>query len=691
MPVVDGQLPRSLRRLIAVVAIAVIATALAWALATVPISRDALAAVDWAAYDAAYKSRAPQSRDAVPVTLVEVDAQSLAEFRANKVGWPWPRGASGWADVIRYLERHGARAVVFDLLFNDPSALGADDDEEFAQAIDQAKVPLVFASTRGDGEIPAVYGSKPETQFAPPVKKRPTLGKVEILGEQSTKVYRLYEQWRVDGPWTLADAAIVASGMKSLRPRDAFALRYHGPHIWPDGKTTTYRSVRASAVVADAIGQLDLASPEPPDDLFRGRIVILGATAAGLHDLKSTPVQAQYPGSSVHATAIDNLLNGDEVRLLPRWLVVIVALASALLVAMATVAGRSWWVKLATAALVLAAIAILSTQLMLSPQMRWLAPTVPVLAIIGASVGGLVWSYRIEDARARMLLRAVTRCVSPAVADALSADPRALTLGGQRREMTAMFSDMQGFTDLTDVLREKIEPLLNFYLGEISSQALSHNGTIDKFVGDAMMVFWNAPLRQADHALYACRAALAIVKREREIASDLIELGAKRPWTRIGIHTGPMIVGFFGSSERLSYTAVGDAVNLASRLETANKFYGTQILVSDDTAEIVKGEMLLRPVDRLRVYGRHESNELFELIGERASTSDKDRMLCALTRRAVDAYRRREFSESRRLWVEILELLPDDGLARLYLARLDAFDAEPPPPDWDGTYIAESK
>jgi adenylate cyclase len=250
---------------------------------------------------------------------------------------------------------------------------------------------------------------------------------------------------------------------------------------------------------------------------------------------------------------------------------------------------------------------------------------------------------------------------------------------------------MQGFTDLTERLQERIEPVLNHYLAEMSRQAFERNGTIDKYIGDAMMVFWNAPLSQQDHAHIACETALALVDHEARIKPALATLGCDKCFTRIGIHTGPVIVGFFGSKERLTYTAVGDSVNLAARLEPSNKIYGTQILVSRDTMQAAGESMLFRPVDRLRVYGRKEPVGVYELVCERSRATPDQLWLAEQSEAAGRAYLSRDWDGCLRIVEKILARFPDDGPAKMWRSRIEAYRTSPPPVEWDGVWEQTSK
>ena len=667
-----------LRRIVAVLAIGFASAGTALLLGMIPGVSRAMQLADHVLYDTFYRARPAHPQESAPVVILGIDDRSLEEVdRQLGFGWPWPRPS--WAVIARYLQDAGARAMVLDVLLSERSANGTADDDEFAASIDQvAQLPLVFARVaRPDGQ----WG-----RFKPQIQRPVEFGGVDVSTE---RVYRDFHPTRHGRP-TLALAAVRAAGLSpKLAPDQPFLLHYYGPHRDAGGRPTfpTYMASRPIlAQAGEVAGDLGI---EPAH--FRDKIVVVGSMAEGLQDIKAAPHDPRFPGCEVQATAILNLIRGDAVRPVPPIFLIFTAAGAATLASLGAIAPRQTWIKLLAAAVVISAVILVAQQLFLGQPIRWLAPAGPLLASVLALVGGMAWSHFVEDRRARVLFKALEQCLSHDVAVELERDPRRLAVGGRQLEMTVMFTDLAGFTALTEELKEKIGPTLNYYLGEMTEQIHKVNGTLDKYIGDAIMTFWNAPLDQPEHARHACDAALAIQRREREIAPRMAELGAPDTLTRIGINSGQMFVGFTGSARKLNYTVIGDAVNLAARLEPANKLYGTQILVSEATAERCREWFLFRRVDLLQVKGKSEPIGVHELLGDAEAGAGPLGALCRRFEQAFELYRARKWDSAEALLLELAAQFPDDGPTKTLLGRVRAYRQSPPPPDWDGVFVATTK
>lgn len=665
------------RKIAAALLIAVCSAAVGVGARYVPGISVACSKLDFLLYDSFYHLRPIENQTNGPVIIVAVDDKSEEQMSQVGVGkttysWPWPREL--WGIMIAYCNKCGARAVAMDLIFTDPSAYNdsSGDDGVFAKAVDQSRIPVIIGSE-------FLSNGKPK-RFAPPIKN-PRLGAVNVGNDL---VYRAYKPV-VNGAQSLASRTVAQVGGKPFN--EPFLLHYYGPYLDSKGHRT-FQYISALNVLAAAVGQKS-TGVDPSE--FRDKVVVFGTVTAGTYDLKASPLSAEYPGAEVQATAIANMLNGQKaVELSTTWLI-----AASFLVALAAALGgmfpRKVAIKSVFAALVLAVLVTIAAWLFVGHQIRWLPLASPLLAFVLATISAFAWSYLAEGRQRQFVLKALSQYISPAVASEIDRDPSALKLGGQRREMTVMFTDIQGFTDLSERLDEHtLTSLLNYYLDEMSSLVLANDGTLDKYIGDAIMSFWNAPVLQPDHALLACRAALEMERREREIQPRLNEMGASGLLTRIGINTGPMVFGNMGSTQKFNYSVLGDAVNLASRLEGANKLYGSRILIAQPTAEQVKGHFVLRQLDLLRVKGKVRPMAVYEILGE--ATTDAD----LLFRRdeyeaAFSHYQQQKWEAARGRLLQLRSRFPDDAPAAALLARVDTLSHHPPGLEWDGVYIAKDK
>lgn len=355
-----------------------------------------------------------------------------------------------------------------------------------------------------------------------------------------------------------------------------------------------------------------------PDPLypsfFKGRTFFYGITATGTHDIKPTPLEAICPMVGSLATVYDNLTTGRFLRRAPHW----INLGCLLLV---LAGGLLWLERLRSRTLLLAAMLAfllftLGNLLLFSLGSLWLNLLAPGVAILLVSMLVSMQHYLREEQEKRHLRTAFSHYLAPTLVDQLIHDPALLRLGGERRQCTVFFSDIAGFTTISEGMTpEGLVELLNEYLSEVTGIILAQQGMLDKYLGDAVMAVFNAPLEVADHAAAACRAALQVQQRLRELGDQWEARGWPRLETRIGINSGPMIAGNMGSRERFDYTVMGDAVNLGSRLEGANKNYGTFIMISESTRELIGAAFVVRELDRIRVKGKQQPVTVYELLG----------------------------------------------------------------------------
>ena len=433
---------------------------------------------------------------------------------------------------------------------------------------------------------------------------------------------------------------------------------------------------------------------------FKGKIVLVGASATGIGDLRSTPYGGlDYPGVEIHANVIDNILNRHSLKRGPTQ----VAWDCALIfffgipvgVWLAFGAPRWLWAPL----LLLVPFTLGAYGAFLHDW--WLNLTMPALTLV--SNVGLVALYRalIEEKEKRKVRGAFQQYLSAEVIRRLLESPELLE--PRRTEITVMFSDVRGFTTISEKLdAQELAALLNEYLTDMTRIVFDRGGTLDKYIGDAVMAFWGAPIEQSDHAVSACRAAVQMMERLAPLQREWHAQGKPHVDIGIGLNTGAASVGNMGSSLRYGYTALGDTVNLASRLEGLNKDYGTHVLVSQSTYEQVNEEtkdqnasaqFVFRELDLIRVKGKTQPVGLYELIGARdaiANIADLDAHLGQFAR-ARELYRERRWVDAREAFVAIAERWPDDGPAHVFRQRCENYLVEEPDRDWDGVFTMTHK
>ncbi|MEI7907804.1 MAG: adenylate/guanylate cyclase domain-containing protein, partial [Bacteroidota bacterium] len=317
----------------------------------------------------------------------------------------------------------------------------------------------------------------------------------------------------------------------------------------------------------------------------------------------------------------------------------------------------------------------------------------PIAAVIMNYVGSAVYQYLTERKQKTMIKGMFSQYLNPTVVNELIANPEKLRLGGEKKELTVFFSDIASFTNFSEKLDAvDLVGILNEYLSAMTDIILKNNGTLDKYVGDAVMAVWGAPMQLPNSAMSACRAALQMQEKTQEIASRWEKEGKPPLIVRMGLNTDYMIVGNIGGSSRFDYTVIGDAVNLGSRMEGANKIYGTSVMISERTWILVKSELLCRELDYLIVKGKTEPIRVFELVGDlQNGVSEKKKELIEIYNLGLLFYRDRKFKKAIEEFQFALKIDPTDGPTQLYLQRSETYLKKPPPQDWNGVFGMKTK
>ena len=669
------------------------------------------------------------------VVIVQISEDS---FKALPDRFPWPRYY--YAHLLRNLKRAGARAVGIDLIFNDRDSYSSAFDDSLRAAMKETGIAVMAGKGEQERQNVTIVSAK-ENFNCIFFDVDSSLGYVDIRPD-GDGIFRLYNTSWVKPVMGGGDEEIPSFGFATLnrffhlppltvplREGDHFAyagrsiplydpasflINYYGPN-------TTFPCINFEDVVDDEsfittdereTGEQINTFSSPDGYLyngtFKGKIVLVGVTVPELKDLFPVSIgrgtqkgDNQMYGVEIHANAIENILRNDFISREPAWAETVSVFVICLLVA-AAVSGikgsrslRTALMEIQSAVFAIAVVAMIMVTAVLAFTHTSIILTVvsPSLAAVGGYFVSTGYHF-IAERKQKLLIKGMFGTyVNPSVVDRLIANPEALRLGGTREELTVLFSDIEGFTSISEGLdSESLVALLNDYLSSMAKVILRNLGTLDKYVGDAIVAFWGAPIPQQDHALRACMTALemqevlASMNRNRAQERQPVFL------TRIGINTGEMVVGNMGGAEKVNYTVIGDSVNLASRLEGANKQYGTHCVVSERTYDLVKQKILGRQLDRIVVKGRTEPVTIYELIQPRDTpvAPDLERFL-GLYGQGQASFLRRDWSGTIRVLEEALAIRPGDRPARLYIDRAQSYALQPPPDDWDGVFVMKTK
>jgi adenylate cyclase len=640
------------------------------------VSRDGLSPFDLAelrTYDWRLTHTAQPESARKDIAIVEIDERSLRSLQPNAGRWPWPRALHSW--LIDYLARGHAKAIVYDVVFSDPDTRrgfefgdttlsGEQSDRMLADSVKAAGNVILVADASYDAEVE--HQTLPDTGFPLDVpgiyERRGILPPIPPLAAAASAFGHNLVVLDPDGPirHTIpfvrtqhhvmpslgVSAALVAAGIRPqdvrlegtrlhygdrvmpLSPREVKAddgvvrylwgpIDFRGPAVLADLKSRTYPTYSFFDLFYAEQEIIEHQKPSIDPAIFKDKIVFVGTTAAGLFDVFETPFSnGKMPGAQIHAAVADDILSNRFIHEASGPVRVATVTASALAIAFVATAVPAWW---AAAITIVFAAALSWIGTMLFAGGYWLNLSQPVLASAVALFGGVAYQYFFEGREKRKMKKLFGQYVSKDVYEQLVANPALARLGGQRREMTVLFSDIRGFTTVSERGQpEEIVGMLNEYFTRMVAIVFAHHGTLDKFVGDMVMALFGAPLDDPDHADHAVAAALEMIDALAELNARWKAEGRAELDIGIGINTGPMIAGNIGSDAIMSYTVIGDAVNLGSRLESLNKQYGTRIIISDATRGRLTRPYRLNPLGDVVVKGKTRPVAIFEVAGPAA-------------------------------------------------------------------------
>ncbi len=640
-----------------------------------------------------------EHRPAEELLVVEVDEKSI-----NRLGrWPWSRHT-----IARLVERLSeAELVAFDVVFSEP----AEGDTELAKAIQGAGNVLLGFFLRRE----ATEKTSPE---AIDLLSGSELLRVKKLSDKLGLLEFPYAETNIP---LLAGASLMQAPFNSEPDPDGLYRRYTVAYlfngsIYPSMALQAYRLYRNTdlelEVSQKGIERARLGSYALPlsqgrflllnfPDLSRinrlsavelldkkvslkGKVVFFGVTEIGIYDMRPTPLDPSTPGVYLHYTALSNLLKDDLIRDYSHLSYLATLLAPVLplpLFRIRRLKGRALL-------FVLLFLALLSLPFLSFAYLKAYLPFFyPSFALLVSYAGYEAYVYVVSERRVGELRRAFSSYLSPQLLEVVLKNPERLRLGGEKREITVLFSDLRGFTTLSEGLEpERLVSVLNQYLEPMTLLVLEEGGTLDKYIGDAIMAVFNAPVDLPDHADRACRTALKMVQRLKSLNEEVFkpQYGLELA-VGIGINTGYAVVGNMGSNVRFDYTAIGDMVNLASRLEGLNKLYKTNIIISEYTAGRLKEDFLLRKLDRVAVKGKRQAVLLYELMEK----TERNMRIKELYEKALEKYFEGSFEEALLMFEELV-IEYGDGPSETMAKRCKSLLLEPPE-GWEGVYVAKEK
>jgi adenylate cyclase len=689
--------------------------------------------------DERFRRRGPiDIKDTAQVVIVEI-TQNTYDAIPNK--WPWPRDV--YAKVIENLNSAGAKAIGIDIVMSNPINDAAAGDSALFHTIRKYKNVVVSGKTdinegnvvNKGGESVSYQVSKTEENYNNIFYRADSsIGIVQIPNDNDGVIrrYMPYVQSSTNDALvpTLSFAVLnkyfnlksseLAQNTPSyfkLHERNipkfdntSMLINYYGP-------SRSFKYIDFAQILDDhgfkTKEELELGADVDEWDLidksmFKDKIILIGSTMPEDKDI--IPVSFSMGahkgdnlmnGVEIHANAIQNILTQNYITREPISVEILIVILLTFLTfyfssLVKSIKFRYSFLLEFVNLLVVTGLFVGSRQFSfyLFEHNSFLATIVSAnMAILFAYIGSTVYHFISERKQKGMIKGMFSQYVNATIVDELIANPDSLQLGGRRQNLSVFFSDIAGFSTFSENKEpEDLISFLNEYLSEMTKVVFENKGTLDKYVGDAVMAFWGAPVPIQDHAYYACKSALEMQARLVELKEKWRKEGQPVINARMGINSGDMVVGNVGGTQRFDYTVMGDAVNLASRLEGANKQYGTYIMVSESTYEMVKDRFFFRELDNLVVKGKTKPIKVYEVMGyQESDLSESARAAVKVYNEALQVYSDKKFSEAIPLFEKALSVNPNDGPSRTYLSRCQYLIANPPAEDWDGVFHMTTK
>lgn len=701
-------------------------------------------------YDARVLLTLPKSNDP-RVVVLDLDEKSLAA----EGQWPWPRNKLAQL-INQLFETYHARVLGFDIVFAEPDLRainlldqlaardmadvpgfadraarirqGLDYDREFAEAIKGRPIVMGFyaKASLGQGEAASTGGiceplfdkSAAALLGVDFIKSAGYGGNVPVI-QAASPFCGFFDNPIVDNDGVFRRVPLLQMYDGQLYPSLALAvtrlalglppvqLEFDPPHVHNslhlervrigdftapvDGEAAVYVPYRGDNRTFTYVSATDVLNGKADANALNNAVVLMGATAAGLLDFRTTPVNKIFAGVEVHANIISGILDGRIRQKAPYYSGIEASLLLIIAVLIAIAFPRVS--ALMGAALVTGVILVVVGLAFVFWQLDFIMPMgVPVIFTLAVFMAHLLYGYLIESRGKREISRLFGQYVPPELVEEMAAHPEQISMEGESREMSVLFSDVRSFTSISEKLDAKeLSAMMNVYLTKQTAIIQKYRGTIDKYIGDAIMAFWGAPLPQKDHALLAVQAAMEMIRSVRELDEEFDRHGWPRLNIGIGINTGKMNVGNMGSSFRMAYTVMGDAVNLGARLEGLTKEYGVPLMISEFTRNQLPSEWAFRELDSVRVKGKSEPVTIYEPMGPKDALDPVVRTDLARHRGAMKLYRAQKWDEAEAEFFTLKTGAHPHPVYDLFLERILFLRENPPGGQWDGVFTFTHK
>lgn len=621
------------------------------------------------------------------ICLIYIDQLSIDELKRQGITWPWPRQI--YAPVIEYLSE--AEAVFLDILFTENSSYGVEDDKILAEAIKRAgNIYLPIVLSKEKREFDEEYTKKiayheqmsiiqeyqsvifPIDEFKTAAKG---LGNVSILPDEDG-IYRQIPLF-----FKVKEYVIPNFVMSYFIKKNVIQIK--------DGNILIDETViplNNGDLLLKYFGEKNpfhvfsfLEFLEKPNtnleikrEFFKGKTVFIGLTAAGLFDLKPTPVSSKNPGVFIHATVFENLFSKNFIKTMPKILIYVIIFLISLLIP--NIFLRQYSMKINLFIFLFIASVLFFIVIVLFRFSIYIQLLPPLVCLIFSSILTLFYSYATEGKERKFIKRTFMQYMDKKIVDYLLEHPESIASGGQKRRVTLFFADIEGFTTISERLTaEDTAMMLHKVLNSLTEIVIKNSGVVDKYIGDCIMAFWGAPLKTDLDEINACNAALECIESLKEINQIFSEKGLPMIKVRIGIHTGDAIVGNIGSDRLFNYTVIGDTVNIASRLESTNKFFKTNIIISEETYSKISEDFLTRELGIIKLKGRVNPIRIYEVLGRKEESSSKKSLLVDKYNAAYLFFREKRWDEAKEGFKAILREFPEDFPSLMYFNFIEKY------------------